>query len=706
MSERKWRGYWINGGEVESPYFRKCFRLVSAPEKAVCFLCGLGWHELRVNGVPADDRVLAPVVTQFDRHVSYIPYDVTRLLRPGKNVITVQLAPGLYNARTPNNWRFNAAPWMDFPKMLCDLVCDGRTVLFSDDSWKTAPSAVTFAQMREGEHYDARLEDDRIFLPDFDDSGWADAQYCNPPGGLIVEEDLEPCRVCGRIPGKRFDLSDQLSVFDFGVNVTGWCEIELEAPAGSSVDMEYAEHVLPHGDISRENISPYVKGEFQTDKYTARGSGVEVWHARFTYHGFRYCRVRISDQHVKVIGLTACFIHNDFEERGRFSSSDEVLNKLQEITRRTYLCNYTGIPTDCPHREKNGWTGDAQCAMETGLWNFGCEKAAIHFDRILADTQRPSGQLPGVAPCAGWGYNWGSGPAWDIYLFEAPWQIFRFTGDDSALREFLPRMKMYVEYCRSMAHGNLVRFGLEDWCASNVFGRTPVEMTSSAYYYYAAKILSHFEKRYASLAENIRRAINKKFYRGKGVYADGQRTAIACALYFGIADKETIPDVVLALVKAVRAKEHKTGFGIFGAKYVPRVLAEYGYIDDAYKLVTQQAFPGWGHWVAIGATTLRERWNSTASQNHIMFGDVSAWMFEYLAGFKPGMKLIAPQFPRGLDRVEASYRDISIKWERDGGGVSVEVTVPEGRHETPVLRLPCTQDMLLVDGVNRMTCRL
>ncbi|MBQ9501844.1 MAG: family 78 glycoside hydrolase catalytic domain, partial [Lentisphaeria bacterium] len=350
MKKRKWQGYWIGGGEAEVPYFRKVFALKKTPRRAVCFLCGLGWHELRVNGELADDRVLAPVVTQFDRHVSYIAYDVTSLLKKGKNVITVLLGGGLYDARTVTNWRFHAAPWRDRPKLLCDLVCDGKTVLFSDDSWKTAPSPVTFSQMREGEHYDARLEDDRIFQPDFDDSCWADAQYCNPPGGLIVEEDLEPCRVCGRIPGKRFDLSDQLFVYDFGVNVTGWCEIELEAPAGSSVVMEYAEHVLPHGDISKENISPYVKGEFQTDKYTARGSGVEVWHARFTYHGFRYCRVRISDQHVKVIGLTACFIHNDFEERGRFSSSDEVLNKLQEITRRTYLCNYTGIPTDCPHR--------------------------------------------------------------------------------------------------------------------------------------------------------------------------------------------------------------------------------------------------------------------------------------------------------------------------------------------------------------------
>jgi len=690
-TERQWTGFWIRYEADPAPYLRKRFELTAMPENAFLHLCGLGWHELYVNGRKADDRVLAPAVSQFDKHVSYISYDVTSLLKAGKNAITVLLGNGWYNCRTQEVWNFVHAVWLDSPKMLCDLECDGKIVMSSDDSWKVHPSPILFNQLRNGEKYDARLEISGVYDSDFDDSCWRNADYCNPPGGVIVKEEMEPCRICAKIAGTPHEFLTRELVYDFGVNLTGWCELEAEGPAGAEIVLIYSERILDNGDITRENISMFIKGgDCQTDRYFLKGNGKEVWHPRFTYHGFRYCKVCWYVPDVKVNKLTAHFIHNDFVEIGKFESSSKMLNTLQKITRQSYLSNYTGIPTDCPHREKNGWTGDAQLTMETGLWNFDVAKAIAHFEQVLADTQRPNGQLPGIAPASGWGYNWGSGPAWDIYLFEAPARIALFTGNDALFLRYLPQMELYLDYCRSMAHeGGLVAFGLGDWCCYDHAKMTPPELTCSAYYFYAAKLISRYKPEYANTAEAICAAINRKYYKGNGIYANGERTAMACALYFGIAEESERSKVADALVMAIRKSKHKAGFGILGAKYIPRALADYGYADDAFQVITQPEFPGWGWWVNHGATSLHESWNSSSSLNHIMFGDISAWMYQYAAGIvplaaTPGFShfRLAPCFINGLDFVRAEHRSpfgmIRVSWKRTANGIEYECEIPKG----------------------------
>ena len=686
---RNWSGFWIRGTADPAPWLRKTFELETIPQNAVAHLCGLGWHELYINGTKADDRVLTPAVSQFDSRVSYLDYDITHLLKPGKNVIAVLLGNGLYNDRTPEVWNFANAAWHDNPKLLFDLECDGKIALVSDDSWKVIPSPIIANQLRQGEIYDARKEIPGIMEPDFCDKTYANASYCNPPGGLIVKEDMEPCRICDKIEGEITEFAPNIDIADFKTNLTGWCEIEVEGSAGTEIVIQYAERLLDDGNITRENISEHVKSkDFQTDRYFLKENGREIWHPRFVYHGFRYCRIYRWGKAV-LHRITAHFIHNDFAVHGKFTCSDPILNRLQSMTCQSYLSNYTGIPTDCPHREKNGWTGDAQLAMETGLWNYSCAKAAASFAQLLADTQRPSGQLPGIAPTAGFGYNWGSGPAWDIYLFEAPYRIWLYTGDDSAFRDMLPYMEKYLEYCRGMAHeGGLVSFGLGDWAAYDRPHAAPQELTSSAYYCYAAKLISRYKPEYAALSESIADAINRKYYRGNGIYADGQRTALAAPLYFGFAAE---PEKTAArLAEAVRTKKHLTGFGILGSKYIFRALADHGYADDAFKMLQQTDFPSYGYWIRhYDATTLFESWRGSSSLNHIMFGDISAWMYQYLAGITPvesapGFKLIEfrPCFVKGLDHVEAEhvspFGKISVSWKRENGKIIFRCSVPEG----------------------------
>ena len=715
--ERKWHGRWINAGitmgtptdkVLSAPYLRKTFVCESTPKKASVLLCGLGWHILYVNGHKADDRVLAPAVTQFDKHVSYIEYDVSTLLKKGLNAVTVLLGNGLFNCRVPQ-WSFDKAPWRDYPKLLCDIVVDGKMVAKSDSSWKTHDSPITFNEMRNGQYYDARLEVSGFADPELDDSNWKAAKLCMPPGGRVIRETMPPCKVMQSYKpiGKRY-VSRWETTYDFGTNLTGWCRIEVKGEAGATVRVLYSEQIDSiSGHINRQEIAPYDNfGQFQTDEYILKGDPAgEVYEPSFAYHGFRYAQFCSMDN-VEVLDITAQFVHTAFAVNGNFESSDVLLNTLQRNTLQSYKSNYIGIPTDCPHREKNGWTGDAAVAAETGVWNFDLEAGYSHFMRIVTDTQRPNGQLPGIAPTGGWGYNWGGGPAWDNILFEYPWQVYLFYGKTELIEQYYDRFLLYLEYCETReGNDGLLDFGLGDWCHWDQAAITPVEVTSSCYYYQNLLRTAFFAdllKKNTDAADcrrragNIRQAFVEKFANGDGSFADRASTATAAAVYFKLVDDDEAKKSVKYLVDQVRSEQHRANFGILGSKFIPRVLADYGYADDAFEIITQKEFPGWGWQVIHGSTSLWENWNGKDSQNHIMFGDISAWMYRYLGGIRPqtenpGFKkfIIKPCFVKKLDYAKTNYASTSgmirTQWERYDDGIKCYFEIPSGSQADIIL---------------------
>lgn len=706
-------GLWINEGKFmfkspgsvsAAPCFRKTFDAGSF-KKAVVRLCGLGWHELYVNGQKADDRVLAPNVTQYDKRVSYIDYDVSKLIRQGKNAVAVILGNGWYNYDFAH-WELEKAPWRDWPKLCCDILIDGRLAARSDRSWKFHPGPVTYDALHGGESYDARLEIPGFASPGLDDSAWQNAAVCFPPPGIPVPEDSEPCKVMQELlPVSVFELNPLKHIYDFGKNISGWCKITVEGPAGATVVLEYAEQLRQNGDITNDENGMYLKnGRFQKDTYTLKGDGIEVFQVRFTYHGFRYVSV-YSTAAVKIHSAVAQFVHTAFASAGEFVSSDETLTALQAMTRQSYCSNFVGIPTDCPQREKNGWTGDANLACRTGLWNFKAENAYQHFVRMLADTQRPSGQLSCITPTGGWGFNWGSGPAWDSMLFEGVEQLWLFCGDTAFIEEMYEPMSRYLDYCSGMAEDGITRFGLGDWCHWDDRRAESAELTSTGYYYADALRMSTFAgilgktadaAAYRELAGSIRQSFLREFHHSDGSYGKNVMTSLAAPLFFGLAGEDA-PVTARLLTEMVRANDHKADFGILGAKFIPRVLADYGYADDAFKVITQPECPGWGYWVRKGATSLWEHWDGVYSQNHIMYGDISAWMFEYPGGLRPrpdgaGFKKfdIKPHFISGLKQCKVQYAaptgEICFEWKRSGGKIKYSYSVPAG--SSAVLALP------------------
>lgn len=690
---------WISGDtlspEKPAPVLFREFALDEKPTNAVFTVAVAGWCEVFVNGEKVGKYVLSPVTCQPDKRLSSIARDVTPFLKKGENVVEVLLGNGWFNCFTKEVWGFSSAPWLGAPKACGELVVDGKTLLVTDGSWTVRDSPIVFNALRNGEYYDARREGSRANV--------RAVKVEAAPAMAVSPEDATPCRAFDPIlPVRSLPAGNGGTIYDFGSNRTGWCEIEVVGEAGSKVLIDYDECLTSTntllGDIGifiRRNNDPRPA---QHDEYTLAGKeGGERWHPRFTYHGFRYAQVRAEGK-VELKSIKSVFVHSDFDSVGYFRISDPVFGKLQDATRRSYLSNFTGIPTDCPHREKNGWTGDAQLAMETGLWNFDAKVGYIHFLQMMLDAQKPDGKVPCILPCTEkYGYGWGSGPAWDAILFEIPWQVYRFYGDDTPACEAYPAMKKYLSFIGGKAREDgLVKHGLGDWCAPTGIKVAPVLLTDSAYVYEFNRRVAFWAERFGEgdfaaecrkKAAKVKASFNKEFYKGGGVYAEGELTSLAAPLYFkGLCADGEERKVVGELLRRLREDGHKAKFGILGAKWIPRVLADYGYIDDAWRIFTQPDTPGWAVWMKDNDTLL-ESFDNTAggtpvSHNHIMFGDLSAWAFEYLAGIKidePGFAKfhVEPHLPDGVESFEAAFRttcgrEIRVRAWREGGEVKFD----------------------------------
>ncbi len=708
--------HWSPVPSYGAPWLRTVFECPAKLKTTRLCIAAPGWFECYINGKRVGDQVLAPITDQFTKHVSYLVFDVTKLLKPGKNAIAVLIGNGWYNCQTPEVWQFHDAPWRNIPSLLLQIeeTASGTVLLASDQTWKGVKSKVYFNALRNGEYQDLRINDDGVSTLDFDDSAAPHVEIANPPPGALIEQTCEQCAVIERIEPvgdpTRFDNqyleNKSLIVYDFGRNITGWCEIDADALEGDNITISYSEKIDFQGMLNRENIDQFVRNsDFQMDRYIFAGKKATELHPHFTYHGFRYAAVNIP-KHVlenakpskKQFKVTACFIHNKFNAIGSFhTDGNQMLDAVLQMNRHTYLCNYTGIPTDCPHREKNGWTGDANLAFETGAWNFDISHASEHFSQVLMDTQRRTGQLCGIAPTGGWGYNWGSGPAWDSYIFEAAYQNWMMFGDDSIIRKHYDGMALYLDYCRKWHDKDgVVNFGIGDWCPFRNSTYPSVGLTSSGFYYQDTLRMAQFAqvlgkkndaKKYTAEAQRISDGINREFAQDDGGYDNNSLTALAAPLYFGFAkdSKKTLAK----LVALMRKDHHISDYGILGAKFVLRALGDNGYKDDLLKVLTQPELPGWGYWVKIGATTFREHWDGKASQCHIMFGDPSACIYRYFAGIaptKPGFKEFTltpatnlkelPDFDCTYDSASGTIRS-ALKSAKDGKR-QYTCAVPEG----------------------------
>jgi alpha-L-rhamnosidase len=725
MEMKNWKGSWISDlDDVNvrpAGLFRKDFNANKKIRSARAYIAVAGLYELYLNGERIGNHRLDPMYTRFDRRTMYVTYDVTDQIREGDNGIGVMLGNGWYNHQSTAVWNFHHAPWRARPAFCLDLRItyeDGsQETITSGKEWKTSTGPVIFNSIYTAEHQDARLIQPGWNKAGFDESKWKNVIYRAAPSGNIVSQLMHPVEHVEKIAAVSLKkISDTVYVFDLGRNIAGVSAITLQGEAGTTIRLQHAEQVYNNGRVDMSNINVHYrprddKDPFQTDVYILNGKGSETFMPHFNYKGFQYVEVT-SNKPITLSkeSLTGYFMHSNVPSAGTIRSSNPTIDKIWIATNNAYLSNLFGYPTDCPQREKNGWTGDAHIAIETGLYNFD---GITVYEKWMADhrdEQQPNGVLPSIIPTGGWGYEWGNGPDWTSTIALIPWNVYLFYGDASLLANCYDNIRLYVDQISSRAPEGLTTWGLGDWVP--VKSKAPVELTSSVYYYADANILSKAAAllgkksdaiKYTTLARRIKNAINKKYLNeSTGLYGSGIQTELSVPLMWGVVPDSLKAKVAANLAKRVEQDNFHLDVGLLGTKAILNALSENGYADVAYKIASQETFPSWGWWIVNGATTLYENWpidaKSDISRNHIMFGEIGAWLFKGPGGIKPDEKdpgfrnvLLQPNFVEGLEAFEAThtgpYGKIISSWKKSGGNIIYDISIPANSTATLKLQL-------------------
>lgn len=710
-----WQGAWIGDGQSKdyrpAPYFRREFQAAKPVKEARAYIATAGLYELYINGRKVGNHRLDPTYTRFDRRLLYVTYDVTSYLQHGANAVGVLLGNGWYNHQSKAVWDFDRAGWRNRPAFCMDVrvtYADGtQEVIPTDTRWKTSGGALQFNSIYTSEQYDASLEQEGWNRPGFDDKEWRNASFRQAPASNIVSQQLQPIRNVEELRAVKVNqLDDTTYVFDFGRNIAGVTRLQLKGQAHDNVlRLKHGERIYSNGHVDLSNIDVYFRGQddndyFQTDVLKCPAGKAIDFMPRFNYKGFRY--VEVTSTHPVVLtadNLQAYFMHSDVAETGEITSSDDLLNRIWKAGRAAYISNLYGYPTDCPQREKNGWTGDGHFAIETGLYNYD---GITVYEKWMADhrdEQQPNGVLPDIIPTWGWGYGTDNGTDWTSTIALIPWNLYLFYGDDTQLRRCYDHIKRYVDYVDRISLNHLTTFGRGDWVP--VKSHSSKELTSSVYFYVDATILARAAKmfghkkdfqHYTALAAAIRKAINEKYLdRKTGIYASGTQTELSVPLYWGVVPDELRQTTADRLAESVRKTDNHLDVGVLGTKAILNALSENGYADVAYRLAVQDTYPSWGWWVKNGATTFLENWDLKAtrdiSDNHIMFSEVVAWLHKGLGGIypdsrRPGFKhtVLRPYFPRDLRQFKAShvtpYGTLTSSWQRKGNTVTYTIVLP------------------------------
>ena len=497
-------------------------------------------------------------------------------------------------------------------------------------------------------------------------------------------------------------------VFDLGTNIAGWATLTTKGQRGTKVTLKYDEALTPEGLADMRHTSSHTYGRFQTDEFILGGLGDETFEPRFTYHGFRYVEVTGLTGKPTLDSLTGKVVSTDPHVAGSFQCSNDRVNKLQDLIVHAYLSNLHGIPTDCPQREKMGWMDDGCVDMETGFFNFDTSQFYRKWFNDMMDAQDANGHVTDIVPTSGWGRTGADGspgemadPWWGGAVVFAPWKLYQNYGDKRVLVEGYKAMKGYVDYLSSTSKRNVVSWGLGDWLDDSAGGggrRVPVEQTSTAAYFYGTMIVSQTahilgntgdEAKYRSLAESIKQTYNEHFLNSKtGLYAKDSQTAQALPLALGLAPESAKSLIIERLVESVEGpRKGHISAGMVGSLYVFHALAENGRDDLAYKMLTQEEYPGWLHMVNSGATSLWEAWNGDGSYNHPTMGCVGFWLYQGLGGIRPdptgpGFKkfVIKPSVANDLTWVKCHYDSvhgrIESAWKRIGMELTTTISVP------------------------------
>lgn len=735
----KWIGTSMSLEDRRAPVFKKTFIIEKEIEKAEILICGLGLFELKINGTLPDDTVLNPAHTQYDRTVLYRSFDVSGLLILGKNEITVELGHSFFN-ETTNVWNWDKASWRSSPKLIADLNItyeNGESEsIITDENWEyTLDGKIIKNSIYYGETHDLRKADFK----------WEKAVLVDAPEGELKLQDMPPIRRIGEFkPEKIEKLCEGTYLITTPEMITGWAKFELELPIDTEIKVVYSEKLKNDGYIQKIGKYEGHDGAWWPDEYiqqdTFIGSGefCEL-EPKFSYKGFRYIQVENCPVEITNDNVTIYRVANDMEVISKFECSNESVNKLHEIMKRTLLNNFQGKPTDTPVWEKNGWLGDFSCGLTSIMFNFQMAEYLKNFVNVMNDCFEAYGNVPVMVPTADWGL--GNSPVWNtVYVFSCE-ALLDYCNEKEYVKSLYPNLKKFafidIETLKNQGWVWGQR-GLADWVApigaenmeANPNSSEGCEICGTAFVYKMllsitriAEILGETEdiRTYKKACENIYKAFNEKFYNAekqiyettfwdqKGLRTKYRQTSNLLPLAFGMVPVENKKAVLENLVNDIIKKDYHFDTGCTGVKFVLPVLYDNGFSDIAYKVLTQKTYPSWCFWLQNGADSAWESWETTTrSQDHYFLGSYDEVFFTHFAGIKEvndGYEsfTISPQLDCGLEYVNVSVKTpfgkLVSNWKiNDDKTITVKIAIPEGTNAKIILSAKVRIEEMLSGG--------
>lgn len=753
-----WRAEFISAEKPEdknnskATLVRKTFEADSHKSISSAFAHVSAWgiYQLYVNGNKVGTDELTPGWTSYAHHLLYQTYDLTDILSGGLNVIGAMLGAGWYKGdmgftRDRNYYGENTA-------LICQVVItytDGsQDIINTDESWEGDDSPILFAEIYDGEIYDARQEQTgwssrkftpRVWRPVRVMAGDKTVLKAQASGTVKQTQRLKPVAMITTPQGDR--------VIDFGQNLSGWVEFCVKGRAGQKVILRHFEVLDAAGNVYLDNL----RSAKQRTEYVLKGEGEECWHPHFTWQGFRYVKVEEYPGEVDLNHFTAIVLHSAMEQTGEFSCSSAELNQLHHNILWGLKGNFIDVPTDCPQRdERLGWTGDAQIFCRTASYLMQTRNFFAKWLTDLRYDQTPEGGVPHVVPdiltnhcgkdrlLADGGTH--SASAWADAAVINPWTMYLMYGDTRVLEDQYDSMKGWIDFMEAHSEHHLWRYKLQfgDWVAldakeGSYFGATPNDLTCTAYFAYstllfskAASVLNRTadHRKYADLHDKIVHRFQQEFFTPAGRLAARTQTAHILALYFNLVPEAFRQRTTETLVELLNEHDDHLVTGFVGTPYFCHALSQNGRLKEAWQLLLKDDFPSWLYQVKAGATTIWEHWDGIKpdgsmwsadmnSFNHYAYGAVGEWLYRVAAGIEadedqPGFKhaVIQPRPGGGLDWLDARYQSIygaiGVRWEVSGQTVDLRVSIPANTCATLLL----TDGKILheTDGIDFVPC--
>lgn len=682
----------------QSIWLKKEMKLPADVHKAMMKIVGLGFYELSINQQKVTDAVFAPLWSDYDKTIFYNTYDVTALLRKGKNQLTVLLGNGFYNEQGGRYAKMKVS--YGPPTLYCSLEIElknGRTVcIVSDGSWKYSPSSITFNSIYGGEDEDARI------MP-----FWKPVVIQKKPRGILRQQMAQPVKMMEYFGVKsRHQLTPQqiakasnakhpipagTFVLDMGQNLAGFPQIKVSGKVGQQVRLYPSETLTAQGTCNqKQSGSPYYL------TYTLSGKGeksaddkrIETWHPHFTYYGYRYIQVEGAvmkgdenpDGKPVIEDIQSCFVYNSAAKIGNFECSNPMFNRAYQIIDRAIRSNWQAVWTDCPHREKLGWLEQDWLNGEGLVYNYDCRSMIEQTMQNIADAQHANGAVPTTAPeyiyfKGKWLDPFAESPEWGGALVALPFLYLQHYGDDRMVKKYAPQMFRYVDYLQSKDSCRILKQGLGDWYdygkgRSGFSQNTPMPLVATAHYYQWVKLTQKAAamsgktaeaNRYAILASEILQAFQKEFLHiekaassgksssdavvkdavvkdaiEKTYYGSGSQASNAIPLALGMVPSQYRKQVLQHLVDDIHAHHDRLTTGDVGNRYLFQALLRNGYADLWYKMLAHDDVPGYGFQIKKGMTTLTEQWNPEmgASMNHFMMAHINNHFLPDIVGIR------------------------------------------------------------------------